>query len=217
MRLSARRAPLVDAGFDVAFGGADKCAIVIRQGPIIDYLDKWPGVTGYLEPAVTRAHEAIERYYTSRCYYDATGGDAVRGEFARLDPGYTLRPINFGGEVGGPTKYYEPRRPNGEVFARRNIQMGYALRLRANRTVRLLADKDADVDPLECLFIRDDLPGVEDFMAEMSWPIKRTNPLTGKIEIDKRGGDEAAKSPDGFDAACLAFARDSDNGLRARA
>ena len=93
--------------------------------------------------------------------------------------------------------------------------MADALRLRANRTVRLLGGAQ-DVDPLECLFIRDDIPQLETFLAELSAPIRRVNPTTGKWELDKRGGDENAKSPDRFDAACLSFARDSDGGLRAR-
>ena len=206
-------APLVDGGLDLAEGGADKCSLVIRRGPVIEYVDTWPGVAGDLSQAAMRAHEPCRDWDAYRLYYDASS--PIRTEFARLDPPYAVRPINFGGEVGGAEKAYESRRPNGEVFSRRNIQMADALRLRANRTVRLLGGAQ-DVDPAECLFIRDDIPQLETFLAELSAPIRRVNPTTGKWELDKRGGDENAKSPDRFDAACLAFSRDSDNGLRAR-
>ena len=52
-------------------------------------------------------------------------------------------------------------------------------------------------------------------LSELTQPKYRSNPTTGKIEIDKRGDDEAKKSPDSYDATALAFARDCDY-LRAR-
>ena len=92
-----------------------------------------------------RAHEACANWGVYREYYDASS--PIRTDFLRLDPEYSVLPINFGGEVGGKEKMYEARRPNGEVFASRNIQMADALRLRANRTVRLLGQGAQDVDP----------------------------------------------------------------------
>ena len=81
------------------------------------------------------------------------------GEFMRLDPDYQVLPVNFGGKVAGPGVMYEPRRTNEQVFARRNAQMAFNLRLRANRTVRLL-NGDEDVDPASCLFIRSRHPAL---------------------------------------------------------
>ena len=118
---------------------------------------------------------------------------------------------------------YERKRPNKEVFARRNIQLGDNLRLRANRTVRLLkahdegrALGDDEISPARALFINPKIKHLEAFKSDLTQPIRRRNPTTGKWELDKRGGDENAESPDRFDAVCLSFARDSDHGLRAR-
>ena len=147
-----------------------------------------------------------------RLYYDASS--PMKREFIALTTDYGAWPVNFGGAVGGKDVFYEPKRRNGEVFRSRNIQMADALRLRANRTMRLL--KGDKVDPVGCLFIRDDLPNLETFLADLTQPIRRQNPQTGKWELDKRGGDEKADSPDPFDALCLAFSRDSDNGLKVR-
>ena len=208
-------APVTDGGFDLAYGGADRCSLVIRQGPTIQYVDEWPGVAGYLAPAAGRAHEGLAAYDADRVYYDATGGDTVRGEMLRLDPDYLVRPENFGGKVLHPKANFETRRTQEQVFARRNSQMAFALRLRANRTVRLL-NGDDEVDPAECLFIRSDIPRLEQYLGQLTQVKYRVNPVTGKIEIDKRG-DENAKSPDKYDATALAFARDSaDAPLRAR-
>ena len=207
------KAPVTDAGLDLADGGVDKNCLTIRQGPILKHLDLWPTETvGHLAPTARRAHEQCVEHDVWRLYYDAA--TPIMGDFVRLNPSYSVRPVSFGGKVGGKNRLYEPRRSNDATFSRRNIQMGYALRLRAQRTVRLLAGED--VDPVECLFIDPKIPQLERLLAELSRPIRRVNPTTGKLEIDKRGGDENAKSPDRFDSACLSFARDSDAGIRAR-
>ena len=209
-------APLCDFGFDIAEGGRDKCATVGRIGPTIDHFDMWPGQMGDLDPAARRAHDNTEGYDVYRMYYD--GAQSMRGPLMRAQDldgkTYAIRPVLFGGEVGGKDVIFERGRKNGEVFARRNIQMGMALRQRATRTVRLL-NGDKEVDPIDCLFIRDDLPAREAFLAACSQPVRRRSPRTGKWEMDKRGEDGDGDSPDPFDAASLAFARDSDTGLRA--
>ena len=125
-----------------------------------------------------------------------------------------MQAVGFGGEVRGKKVLYEPNRTNENTFARRNIQMAMALRLRANNTVALMNGREG-IDPLDCLFIRHDLPHLEAFLNVLTKPIRRIGPTTGKWELDKRGGDEAAKSPDEFDALSLAFARSSETGLRA--
>ena len=206
-------APVCDGGLDLAYGGPDKCALIIRRGPVVESLDMWPGIAGYLTPAASRAHTGLAEADAYSLYYDATGGDTIMGEFMRLDPNYRVLPVNFGGKVAGPGVMYEPRRTNEQVFARRNAQMAFNLRLRANRTVRLM-NGDTDVDPATCLFIRSDIPRLEQYLSELTQPKYRSNPTTGKIEIDKRG-DENKKSPDSYDATALAFARDCDY-LRAR-
>ena len=37
------------AGLDLAEGGANKCSLTIRSGPVVESRDRWPGVTGDLE------------------------------------------------------------------------------------------------------------------------------------------------------------------------
>ena len=178
-------------------------------------MDAWPGVAGDLSKAAERAHAntGIEEWNVLRAYYDASA--PMRREFNALSVPYAIRPEFFGGEVKGKEVLYEMRQPNDLVFARRNIQMADALRLRANRSVRLLRG-DKTIDPATCLFIRPDIPNLEGFLTDLTQPIRRRNPTRGKWELDKRGGDENAESPDKFDGACLAFARDSENGLKAR-
>ena len=209
-------APLCDFGFDIAEGGRDKCATVGRIGPTVRHFDEWPGILGDLDPAALRAHQNTDGFDVYRMYYD--GAQSMRGPLMRAQDTdnrqYAIRAVLFGGKVGGEDVIYERGRKNKDVFARRNIQMGMAARLRALRTVRLLAG-DAEVDPIDCLFIRDDLPRLEQFLAACSQPVRRRSPTTGKWEIDKRGAEGDGDSPDPFDAFCLSYARDSETGLRA--
>ena len=209
LKSSRRDAPITDVGLDIAEGGRDKCAQVIRVGPSVEFIDMWPGVAGDLSEAAGRAHSNTEGWDPYKLYYDASS--PMMSEFTRLEVQYFVTAISFGGEVGGKDEFYEYLRTNEMVFRSRNIQMADALRLRANRTVRLL--KGEDVDPNTCLFINPELPDLEGYLADMTQPIRRRNPMTGKWELDKRGGDEKAESPDRFDGTCLAYARDSENGL----
>ena len=75
---------------------------------------------------------------------------------------------------------------------------------------------DGEVDPTRCLFISTDIKDLDNFMAQLSQPEWRDNDFTGLTEIDKTG-DENKESPDKYDGTVLAFARDSETGLRVRA
>ena len=187
----------------------------IRRGPVIEYLDIWPGVAGYLTPAVMRAHIALVEHDAYRLYYDATGGDTIMGEFVRLDPDYQVLPVNFGGKAAGPGVQYEPRRTNEQVLCPPERADGLQPAPAGQPDGAAAERGHGDVDPATCLFIRSDIPHLEQYLSELTQVRYRTNPTTGKLEIDKRGGDENAKSPDSYDAAALAFARDRDQ-LRAR-
>ena len=207
------------AGLDLADGGANKCSLTVRAGPVVEFRDRWPGVTGDLRPAAERAHGGIRKagLPVVRLSFDAaTSG--MRAELTRVqakaDDGsaYGVKPVGFGDAVNGPDVEYEVGRPNKRVFARLNIQMADALRLRANRTVRLMGG-DKTVRPMDCLFIRDDLPDLDTYLEELSRPVRRISPQTGKWELDKSGG--GGESPDDFDSTCLAFVRDTLK-LRAR-
>ena len=202
-----------DMGFDIAEGGSDRCATCVRVGPVIERVDSWPGVSGDLLQAATRAHENTDGFEIARVYYDASS--PIRTDLLRFDPDYGIYPVNFGGAVEGGEAYYERQSKNQDVFRSRNIQMADAVRLRARRTLRLL-DNDPEIDPNACLFINPNIPDLEGYLIDLSQPTRRRNPTTGKWELDKRGGDENAESPDRFDATTMAFARDSQLGLRAR-
>ena len=189
------------------------------RGSVVEFRDRWPGVTGDLRPAALRAHRGVRTcgLPVVRLHCDgATSGmqaELMRVQAAAQDGAvYGVKPEGFGGAVNGPDIEYEKGRPNKHVFARLNMQMADSLRLRANRTVRLM-NGDKTIDPMQCLFIRDDLPDLETYLEEMSRPIRRIRPDSGKWELEK--APDGQESPDDFDSTCLAYIRDTRR-LRAR-
>ena len=209
-------APVIDAGLDIAEGGKDKCSTIVRVGPTIVFGDIFPGKVGDLSVAAERCNRALQHWDIWQLNYD--GSAPMAREFQALEVPYAFRAVNFGGEVEGKKVNFERKRTNETVFRMLNVQMAFAVRLRALRTVKLMNGKEG-VDPEACLFIdpnlfnvhREELPrnyNLDLFLSEMTQPIRRQSVITGKWEMDKRGGDEAAKSPDTFDATCLAFFRD---------
>ena len=97
---------------------------------------------------------------------------------------------------------------NAEYFRNWGSQAGWTLRLRANNTQALV--NGDNIDPHQCLFINPDIPDLEKFLAEMAQP--EWDDDSGKLKIEKQPrepGETKAPSPDGFDAARLAFAADA--------
>ena len=111
------------------------------------------------------------------------------------DRRYAAYPEQFGGEIKGPNTAYSYRTTNKQFFHRRNAQLAWAVRLRAQRTRQLLRG-DA-VDPNGCLFIDPGVGRLEEYLAQLSQPVWDEN-TTGKVAIMKHDEDEP--SPDLYDA-----------------
>ena len=198
----------------------DYNALVLRKGPVLLAWMRWRAedlkVTTRIADTICRAENV------QRLYYDAGGVGASYRVFVGdiQNRPYTVRPEQFGGKIKGEKTLYSYRMLNEQFFSKRNIQMGWSLRLRAQNTQRLL--KGDSINPDNCLFIPEEAACIEPkyqtsqevFLNELAQPTWRENPTTGKTELVKRDEDE--KSPDMYDAAALSFARDSDRGLKTR-
>jgi len=144
-------------------------------------------------------------------------GAGARGQLIRIEQElggnlpYGARAVLFGGAVLGPKVPFTRGITNQEYFQRRNAQMAWALRMRAQRLNRLVQE-DELVVPAQCIFVDPSIPKLHQWMVEMAQPLQVETP-SGKLGIDKAPAD--APSPDLFDATCLAFAHDCSKGLLA--
>ena len=210
-KLKLEGAGRIDVGLDVADTGADRNALVARHGPLITQAEAWSSQV--LGQTARRADRFCREHGARRLYYDVGGvGAGIRSYLNEMeDRPYGAHPVNFGSAVEGPDRLYSHKVTNKDFFSRRNAQLAWALRLRAQQTARLLDGED--VDPERCLFIDPHIPRLEAYLAQLSQPQWEEN-LSGRIVIDKTPED--APSPDLYDATALAFAWDSRSGLRIR-
>ena len=214
-RLGIRREDIdgrLDAGLDVADTGADRNALVMRRGPLVEHIEMWSAQT--LGQTTRRADMQCRARGVRRLFYDAGGiGGGIRSHLHDMgERPYFADPVLFGDAVTGPDYEYSYEVSNRQFFARRSSQLAWALRLRAQRTQQLILE-ESGVRPLDCLFIDGNLSGMNEYLTQLAQPIWDENP-TGKLIIDK--APEEAKSPDLYDATALAFGWDSRDGLTAR-
>lgn len=204
-----------DVGLDVADTGADMNALAVRRGPVLEDVQQWRG-SDSMDLGVTarRAHREATNLGVANFYCDVGGfGTAIVSHLrleGRLE--YLFHEVKFGEQPQGADVLFDRRYTNRAMFAMRNAQLAWALRLRAHRTSRLLAGES--VDPMHCLFINPDLlrrvdtAGLLEQLNQPTWDSGEGN----RYRIKKAQPGE--KSPDMFDAVCLAFASDSRHGLR---
>ena len=195
------------AGLDVADTGSANNAHARRRGPALYALDLWRGQT--LGITARRADGTNVGEGVARMYYDAGGvGAGIRSHYYDMPPRpYGLRGVNFGGKTEGAELEYTPGVTNEQFFSRRNAQMGWGMRLRANATQRLI-DGDPVVRPDQCLFINPAIKDVEKIMTQLSQP-EWSEDTSGRMVVDKQPED--SPSPDAYDGAVLSFASDSED------
>lgn len=189
----------------------DRSAMVVRRGPVITHAEEWNAET--IGISSRKVHNFAIANEASLVNYDATGmGAGVRSYFSEFtDREYVARPELFGGEVKGAKSRYSYKVTNGQFFRNRAAQMGWNMKLRAQNTERLLAGDN--VDKMRCLFINPDIASIESFKTQLAQPVYNET-KNSKIEVDKY--DEDNPSPNLYDACVLAFANDSNFGLKLR-
>ena len=198
-----------EVGLDVA-DEAGNNALAMRNGPVLEHAEKWSakrlGITS--RRANTYAIDNNVRHLV----YDSQGvGSGIKSYLDEIpNRSYSVRPEVFHGEIKGPDNEFSFQRTNKQFFDGRNTQMGWSLRLRAQRTERLLKG-DTTVNPKYCFFINPKIPHLNELVSQLSQPsYQETN--SGKVKVDKYA--ETHNSPDLYDATILAFSRDSSRGIK---
>ena len=162
---------MMHAGLDVADTGVDRNALVGRRGPCILHAEDWSGQASTIGKTFRRADAWCVENDVARLYYDLGGiGAGIRSHLADRGPRpYAFVGEHFGGKIFGEDVLYTKGVYNKDYFAKRNAQLGWSVRLRANMTARLI-DGDAKVNPEACLFINPKIPDLEAYLAQLSQP-----------------------------------------------
>ena len=198
-----------DIGLDVADKGVDKNAIVVKSYSCIEHAESFSSDS--IRKLVDKVDETADGYDDPQLYYDSGGiGVAVRELYDGMECDYGVIGLKFGERVSGAERRYSYGYKNKDFFARKNSQLAWALKLRVERTKRLVGGED--IDPEECLFINPSIPYLDNYLAQLSQP-QWSEDISGRIKIDKAPNN--SPSPDLYDATVLAFASDSDGGLQA--
>jgi len=193
---------------DVADGGNDKNALVMRHGVVMHSAEDWGGDAG---DAATRSLPVCYEFGLQDLYYDCIGvGSGFKTEANRLvksQPGAGLRihPWDASAEVLNPEARIIPgdiKSPkNKDFYHNLKAQGWWALRQRFERTYKAVT-KGQKFDPADLISIPSDMKNRHRLEAELSQATyKHTN--DGRIIIDK--APEGTSSPNLADAAMMCY------------
>lgn len=200
-----------DLGFDIATSpSGDKCAIAQRQSFFLHKLRQWPGTRFKNSMAEIR----LDNDPMAQClYYDATGVGSGFGDDLVDDEDFEtlLEPVHLGGAVKGKEVKFMHKVSNEEMFAKRNSQLYWTLRIRAQNTVDFLAGEHRDIN--RCLVIAKSIP-TETVQSLASEAANAVYGFTSGRKITVTKNPPNMPSPNLLDATVMGMSRDSLWGLR---
>jgi phage terminase large subunit len=199
------------AGFDPADEGGDLHAYARRKGIILRECVDWgAGDTGEATREIIRmmaGHSPIA------VQYDCIGiGAGVKSEANRLSKiGQLPSGINFCAWDAGASVLMPEARvipgdssmpTNEDFYGNLKSQSAWNLRLRFERTYRMLTEKDVTFPTDQLISLDSRIPNLHSLLRELSQPIiKKSGDL--KLLVDKK--PEGAKSPNKFDAVSMCY------------
>ncbi len=202
------------AGQDIADGGGDKNAIVVRHGIVAQYADHWGGEAG---EAANVALPICTKMGVTRLGYDSIGvGSAFKTRINTLKelPAWPKKLMVEAWEAGAKVK--EPFMPsiindsdspkNKDVYHNWKAQAWYRVRQRFYKTY-LAVTSDDPFDEDELISLDSKMPGLHQLKLELA-QVKQKTSATGKILVDKK--PNGATSPNLADAFIICYNPVSD-------
>jgi phage terminase large subunit len=203
------------AGFDVADEGRDKCAVAVRHGVRLTYLEAWSGKGSNIHKSTQRALGICDLRGCPTLDFDSDGlGSGVRGDAVDINakrvkagkPAVETVPFRGSAAVYDPDGSMIEGRSNRDHFANAKAQCYWHLRDRFQLTHRVV-DAVARGEPIEydadaLISIDPELPQLNALVAELTQP-RWVMTAAGKVLIDK--APDGVASPNLADAAMIAF------------
>lgn len=198
-------------GFDVADGGADKCANIYAHGSVVSWADLWKAGEDELLKSCTRVWTAA-RERSASVTYDSIGVGASAGaKFGELndtivDGRIQYDKFNAGGGVFEPESEYQPKVKNKDMFLNLKAQSWWMTADRFRNTYNAVRKGEKFADD-ELISIASDTPYLDQLIDELATP-KRDYDNNGKVKVESKKdlAKREVPSPNLADAFVMAFA-----------
>lgn len=196
-------------GYDIADDGNDLCAVVKRDGNLVNFIKEWKAKEDELEQSAEKAFD-IAFESNAIINYDCIGVGASAGStFKRLnkDRGLKVQFCKFdaGDAVQNPNKEYQPQRLNKNHFENLKAQMWQDIADRLLHTYKAVT-KGEDYDEDKIISISSDLKELSKLKKELSLP-KKDKSKRGLVKVESK--DDLKKrgfvSPNIADAFVMSF------------
>ena len=189
-------------GVDLSADGKsinDYTAAIRRKGPVIEKAARWKARS--FGATALKVEDEFTTPTTDELFYDATGVGSGFGEHVynmwEKRPNhnrYQVEGVKFGELPYAVDTPFIPGHTQGSFFERKNIQMAWAIKIRAMNTERLLAGEN--IDPNECLFIDPKcIDNLDDLKLELVTPVYESSTQTYKMRLDKKGDPQGITRP----------------------
>lgn len=182
-------------GFDVADGGADKCAMIYVHGQLACWSDLWKAGEHELLKSSARAWNAASER-RAQLIYDSIGvGAQVGAKVNELNVKDLLGQkalyrvshsgFNAGGAVHRPDGIYaNTKKKNKDMFANIKAQAWWAVADGLRNTFNAVRN-GAKIDPADMIFIDSELPNLSLLIDELATP-KRDFDNAGKVKVESK-------------------------------
>lgn len=202
-------------GFDIADGGADKCALVEFSGIEAVGLEEWKAGEDELLKSVTRVH-ARARMSDAVVDYDCIGIGAFAGaKFIELNEltgaDVEHHKFNAGGGVINPDDPTDPDNPNsptnGDFYSNLKAQAWWDVASAFRMTFNAVR-KGMPFDPAQIISLSPDLPDIDALIDELCTPLRDFD-NAGKVKVESKKDlkKRDVASPNKADAFIMGRAR----------
>ena len=204
-------------GYDVADGGDDANAYVLRNGFLTVDIQKWQANENELLKSTMRVYsKAVES--DAQINYDSIGvGAGVGSKIQELND--TKREkikafkFNAGAGVDNPESFYEYKVKNKDYFANLKAQAWWDIAERFKETYNAIVN-GTDIKEDRVISIDSNCSNIEELIIELSTPLKDFD-NNGKVKVESKKdlAKRAVASPNIADAFIMAYYTQRRKGL----
>lgn len=196
-------------GYDIADSGADKNAMALRKGILLEHIEQWKGKEDELDKSHIKVFNKA-REHDAFIHYDSIGVGAGAGsKFRELNEGgasIKYARFNAGSSVEQPKKKYgNTEIKNKDMFSNLKAQVWWDIADRIRDTYNAVT-KGLPIEADSIISISSEIDCIDDLIIELSSPLKDTDE-TGRVKVESKDdlAKRGIKSPNLADAFIMAY------------